>query len=277
MGVRAPVDCTAMPGRVVDTAVARLEHTLLPPHDDDGCTSRSAPYAIGVAFTGQDTAVTSHPGGRTSTVGFGPGTVGINGSRPLTWHRTTDRSENVEIVPSAAALARAAAEHGVVWEELGPFRQTASDPVVWVSAVRARRMLLTGRATPGAVEELTGTLLAHVAVQHLGARTVRGGRLDRAQVRALTGRVHADPFGPHPVDELAASVHLSPFHFLRTFARTFGTTPHRYVTAVRAERVRRLLERRGASVASVAAATGMDARQLRRVHRRAIGSSPRGG
>jgi AraC family transcriptional regulator len=264
-----------MQGRVAETAAARLEHTLLPPHEEDGFTSRTAAYAIGVAFTGQDAAVISHPGGRPRTVGFGPGTVGVNGARPLTWHRTTGHSENVEIVPSAAALVRAAAEHDVAWEELGPFRQTASDPVVWVSAVRARRMLLTERATPGAVEELTGTLLAHVAVHHLGARAVRPGRLDRAQVGTLTGRVHADPFGPHPVDELAASVHLSPFHFLRTFTRTFGTTPHRYVTAVRAERVRRLLERRGASVASVAAATGLDPRQLRRVHHRVIGVSPR--
>jgi AraC-like DNA-binding protein len=264
-----------VPGRVAETAAARLEHTLLPPHEEDGFTSRTAAYAIGVAFTGQDAAVTSHPGDRPRTVGFGPGTVGVNGARPLTWHRTTGHSENVEIVPSAAALARAAAEHDVVWEELGSFRQTASDPVVWVSAVRARRMLLTGGATREAVEELTGALLAHVAVHHLGARPVPRGRLDRVQVGTLTGRVHADPFGAPPVDELAAAVHLSPFHFLRSFTRTFGTTPHRYVTAVRAERVRRLLDRRGASVASVAAATGMDPRQLRRVHHRVIGVSPR--
>ena len=80
-----------MSGRVAETVAARLEHTLLPPHEEDGFTSRTAAYAIGVAFTGQDAAVTSHPGGRPRTVGFGPGTVGVNGARPLTWHRTTGR------------------------------------------------------------------------------------------------------------------------------------------------------------------------------------------
>ena len=261
--------------RTATTQTARLEHTVLPPHEESGYTSRSAPYAIGVAFTGQDAAVVSHPGARTRTTGFGPGTVGINGARPLTWHRTTDRSENVEIIPSTAALERAAAEHDVVWPDLGDFRQSASDVAVWAAAVRARRLLLTGSVTDGAVDELTVTVLAHVAAGHLGARPVPRGRLGRTQVRVLADRIRADPFRPHPVAELAAAVHLSPFHFLRTFDRTVGTTPHQFVLAVRAEHVRRLLQRPGASVDLVAAQVGMDSRQLRRMHRHVVGTSPR--
>lgn len=204
------------------------------------------------------------------------GTVGINGARPLTWHRTTDRSENVEIIPSTGALERAAAEHDVVWPDLGDFRQSASDVAVWAAAVRARRLLLTGSVTDGAVDELTVTVLAHVATDHLGARPAPRGRLGRTQVRVLADRIRADPFRPHPVAELAAAVHLSPFHFLRTFDRTVGTTPHQFVLAVRAEHVRRLLQRPGASVDLVAAQVGMDSRQLRRMHRHVVGTSPRG-
>jgi AraC-like DNA-binding protein len=44
------------------------------------------------------------------------------------------------------------------------------------------------------------------------------------------------------LDEAAHEACLSPFHFQRLFARTFGESPHELVTRLRMERARRLLE-----------------------------------
>jgi AraC-like DNA-binding protein len=40
---------------------------------------------------------------------------------------------------------------------------------------------------------------------------------------------------------IAASVTLSPFHFIRTFAGLFGDTPHQFRTRLRVERAKALL------------------------------------
>jgi len=73
------------------------------------------------------------------------------------------------------------------------------------------------------------------------------------------------------VDALARIAGLSPFHFSRTFTRTVGVAPHRYVMRVRLKRARELLREGRLSFAEVAAETGFAdqshlARWVRRVH-----------
>jgi AraC-like DNA-binding protein len=46
---------------------------------------------------------------------------------------------------------------------------------------------------------------------------------------------------PAPIATVARRAGVSPYHFIRLFEATFGTTPHRYRTRVRLERARRLL------------------------------------
>jgi AraC-like DNA-binding protein len=62
-------------------------------------------------------------------------------------------------------------------------------------------------------------------------------RLIRA--RDLLAAGHATPIR---LDQAAREACLSPFHFQRLFARTFGESPHQFVTRLRMERARRLLE-----------------------------------
>lgn len=50
--------------------------------------------------------------------------------------------------------------------------------------------------------------------------------------------------------------HLSPFHFLRMFRQSTGTTPHRYVIDVRMRRAAEMLQRTDRPVSHVAAACG---------------------
>jgi AraC-like DNA-binding protein len=59
------------------------------------------------------------------------------------------------------------------------------------------------------------------------------------------------PERPLTIDEVARTVAMSPFHFIRQFSALFGDTPHQFRIRVRLERARHLLAVDGASVTSV--------------------------
>lgn len=53
--------------------------------------------------------------------------------------------------------------------------------------------------------------------------------------------IHARPAEPLSLDAMARRAGMSRFHFLREFHRSFGATPHEYVTRVRIARAKELL------------------------------------
>ena len=55
-------------------------------------------------------------------------------------------------------------------------------------------------------------------------------------------RLHDAPHDAPSVAALAADVRLSRAHFLRSFVRAFGVTPHDYLTAVRLDLAQRALD-----------------------------------
>jgi AraC-like DNA-binding protein len=57
-------------------------------------------------------------------------------------------------------------------------------------------------------------------------------------------------------EEAAAAACMSPFHFHRSFTRTFGETPHQFVTRVRVDRAKALLAGTNLSVLEVCLAVG---------------------
>lgn len=76
------------------------------------------------------------------------------------------------------------------------------------------------------------------------------------------------------LSQLAAHVGLSPFHLLRVFQRTIGSTPHAYLTHLRVRRARHLLAN-GAPPADVALEVGFaDQSHLTRAFRRIVGVPP---
>ena len=68
-----------------------------------------------------------------------------------------------------------------------------------------------------------------------------------ARLLRARDRLHDAPDDAPSVAALAADVRLSRAHFLRSFVRAFGVTPHDYLTAVRLDLAKRALAR-GASV-----------------------------
>src|SRR5262249_48470884 len=84
----------------------------------------------------------------------------------------------------------------------------------------------------------------------------------------------------HPGDDLAIGrlarlAAMSPRHFARVFTREVGTTPARFVAAVRVETARRLLEETTEPLARVCAQSGLGTPEaMRRAFLRALGISP---
>ena len=80
---------------------------------------------------------------------------------------------------------------------------------------------------------------------------------------------------PLDVPALARIAHVSPAHFSRTFRRTFGETPHRYLQRRRIERAMALLRTTGLPVVDVAVAVGFGSHgTFSRTFRDVVGDSP---
>lgn len=60
------------------------------------------------------------------------------------------------------------------------------------------------------------------------------------------------------LDEVARRVHLSRFHFLRLFRRTYYETPHQYLTRKRVEKAKDLLANSMLSITEICFAVGFE-------------------
>jgi len=77
------------------------------------------------------------------------------------------------------------------------------------------------------------------------------------------------------VDDLAAMVETSPSNFRRQFTRTFGISPGRYLTAIRLNAARKLLETTDKLVSEIAVETGCwDQSHLTKLFKRERGITP---
>jgi AraC-like DNA-binding protein len=101
----------------------------------------------------------------------------------------------------------------------------------------------------------------------------------RDRRRAVEAALWIDAHAHEAVDleRVARAVDLSPFHFLRLFARALGVTPHQYLVRSRLRHAARLLADEERSVTDVALEVGFgDLSNFVRTFRRAAGVSPRG-
>ncbi|HEY5852868.1 MAG TPA: AraC family transcriptional regulator [Aldersonia sp.] len=73
------------------------------------------------------------------------------------------------------------------------------------------------------------------------------------RARDLADRCFAEPLD---LDALAASAHMSKYHFVREFAATYGETPGRYLTRRRIERAQDLLRSANLTVSEICMLVG---------------------
>jgi AraC-like DNA-binding protein len=108
--------------------------------------------------------------------------------------------------------------------------------------------------------------------------TVKPARaLDRDRRRAVEASLWIEAHSHQDItlDDAARSAGLSPFHFLRVFARIIGVTPHQYLLRCRLRNAARLLRQGNRSITHVAIDVGFaDLSNFVRTFRRAAGVSP---
>ena len=97
-------------------------------------------------------------------------------------------------------------------------------------------------------------LLVHLCRQYSTPRTQPPSTADPAlaYIRSATEYINNNLAGHLTVEEVAASVGLSKYHFLRQFKRLTGYTLTHYINAVRCEYAQRLLEQGSYNVKEVA-------------------------
>ena len=129
-----------------------------------------------------------------------------------------------------------------------------------VALAIARQLVLFLRR-PGGQAQFSAQLAVQFA-EHEPLRDLQAWIIDR-------------PHEDLSVDTLARRVAMSPRNFARVFTREVGTTPLRFVTSVRVETARRLLEETSDDLETICAASGLGTTEsMRRAFLRTVGVSP---
>jgi AraC-like DNA-binding protein len=147
-------------------------------------------------------------------------------------------------------------------------------------------LMLIGELAQAAVEQKSdvgideaGMMLAAKLAATVSAPAPSEDVTARDRRRAVEAALWIDEHAHEPIDlaKTARLADLSPFHFLRSFARTLGVTPHQYLVRCRLKRAARLLAERERAITDIAFDCGFnDLSNFIRTFRRAAGMSPRG-
>lgn len=140
--------------------------------------------------------------------------------------------------------------------------------------------LLTARAPGGSprITALSQLFAAHLAEQYLDAASekpdFRGG-LPIWQLRKVEDYVRAQLAEDISVEDLAALVELSPFHFSRVFKQATGMSPLQFVTRERITRAQQLIRETSHSLLEIALDIGYTSpSHFAQVFRRVVGATP---
>jgi AraC-like DNA-binding protein len=142
----------------------------------------------------------------------------------------------------------------------------------------AKSLLGTGDPLPPSAEEIARMLAADI-LRSQSDRPLALAPITWAERRRAVAACHLIETrgdGPLSLADVAASAGLSPFHFLRSFKRAVGVTPHQYLVQTRLIRAASLLLDTEAPVTSIAYDAGFaDLANFNRSFRQALGHSPR--
>lgn len=134
--------------------------------------------------------------------------------------------------------------------------------------------------TEGLILQLLAHLLRHYAVapssKPFADRPIAAVPGSAARIRDAVAYIHAHLAEPLSLEQVAATVYLTPYHFSRVFKAETGFSPHQYIIRKRVEAAYYLLHETDMTVSQVAAHVGFaDHSHLTRHYRRVMGSSPR--
>ena len=100
----------------------------------------------------------------------------------------------------------------------------------------------------------------------------KGKELSKPLLKRLTDFMWAKLHSPIYVEDMATESNMSTFHFARSFKKTTGHSPHKYLTTMRLEKAMSLMPNRDMSLADVASESGFsDQAHFTRVFKKRMG------
>jgi AraC family transcriptional regulator len=211
-----------------------------------------------------------------------PGSVVVVPAGCPVWMRSSGCKNALIIMLEPAVVARIAVEAFA----LDPAQVTVPPlDVQDLPQLRGALLAVDAELTSGgaggrlASESLANVLAVHL-IRYVSAPcySVRSadGTLPRGRLRVVLTYIEERLDTNPTLEEMAAVVHLSPYHFARQFKAATGLPPYRYVIARRVQRAQVLLLGSELSLAEVAAQCGFsDQSQLSHHFKRLVGDTPR--
>lgn len=155
----------------------------------------------------------------------------------------------------------------------------ADDPAIHRTAMAiAAEAAQGGAGSKLLIDSLSCQLCVHILRGHADVlfREPPGNEgLTFAQEHTVRDYIHTHLDETIALDELAATVGLSRYHFARRFRRSTGSSPHQFVLRKRVEQAKILLSRTSTPLIDIAVRCGFaDQSHLTRVFKRHVGTTP---
>lgn len=199
----------------------------------------TAPGVITIPFAGAAEVIYEVDGQGETAMTLSPGSVLIGGASPVKWVRWENPGDCLRIELSEDVLDRLQDSGWMEHKDV----QVVHDQVLH----QIGSLLLSSlgeQCANGCVfaESLGSMLIAHID-RHYGPESnlpnsAAGERLSPGVLRRIRDVIERRIADPLKISELAATAHLSPFHFTRAFKGSTGMSPHQYITARRMERAK---------------------------------------
>jgi AraC family transcriptional regulator len=238
-------------------------------------------YAISVAFIPHD-RVTWSVDGLKQTTSMPAGSAFLYGDREFVWHHREKASEYVNIYLEPEFLRRTAIENDLSIEPKLTHRVIFPDStIVQIAHLFRGELLNQWLAGTLFAESLKNLLAVHLLRQYCESDPAKklvipGGAFDAVKLKQIQDYIEEYLADEIVIEDLAALIPMSQFHFARAFKAVTGASPHKYLTQRRIERAKVLLTVTKLPVAEVAYRVGFSNQSHFTAHfRKATGVTPK--